>query len=58
MVRILYKETNKPFKCINVSFIFFPFFLTERVHDPNCNLEAQRAILNKTPEKLSEYLSI
>lgn len=39
-------------------FHLFSYLLIERVHDPNCNLEAQRAILNKTPEKLSEYLSI
>lgn len=34
------------------------FIFTERVHDPSSNLEAQRGILTKTPEKLSEYLSI
>lgn len=43
-----------------ISNIFLEFFLsfTERVHDPNSNLDAQRGILNKSPEKLSEYLSI
>lgn len=32
--------------------------LTDRVHDPSNNLETQRAILNKTPDQLSESLSV
>lgn len=50
-------------------FFFFPsaiivynhfFFnrLTDRVHDPSNNLETQCAILNKTPDQLSESLSV
>lgn len=32
--------------------------LTDRVHDPSNNLETQCAILNKTPDQLSESLSV
>lgn len=31
---------------------------TDRVHDPSNNLETQCAILNKTPDQLSESLSV
>lgn len=41
-----------------VQLIFKLLLFTEQVHDPNSNLEVQRGILNKTPEQLSEYLSI
>lgn len=44
-------------RLLNIQLFRF-IHISERVHDPNSNLEAQRAILNRTPEKLSEYLSI